>query len=143
MATAAPNQNLPIFYRAIEPLNVTQHGKMKVRPVLDMSEVAKTHAIPLTVDEFAFDVARRRELLDRLCAMEGVAPEEEHDDATRVTFLRAGDRAGSGGHSPQTDSELASNAAWRTSMPGPEKGPSAYEAAGVADSARSAATRNP
>ena len=53
MATAAPNQNLPIFYRAIEPLNVTQHGKMKVRPVLDMSEVAKTHAIPLTVDEFA------------------------------------------------------------------------------------------
>ena len=26
---------------------------MKVRPVLDMSEVAKTHAIPLTVDEFA------------------------------------------------------------------------------------------
>ena len=46
MATAAPNQNLPIFYRAIEPLNVTQHGKMKVRPVLDMSEVAKTHAIP-------------------------------------------------------------------------------------------------
>jgi hypothetical protein len=53
MATAAPNQNLPIFYRAIEPLNVTQHGKMKVRPVLDMSEVAKTHAIPLTVDEFS------------------------------------------------------------------------------------------
>ena len=38
---------------AIEPLNVTQHGKMKVRPVLDMSEVAKTHAIPLTVDEFS------------------------------------------------------------------------------------------
>jgi len=53
MATAAPNQNLPIFYRAIEPLNVTQHGKMKVRTVLDMSEVAKTHAIPLTVDEFS------------------------------------------------------------------------------------------
>jgi len=53
MATAAPNQGLPIFYRAIEPLNVTQHGKMKVRPVLDMSEVAKTHAIPLTVDEFS------------------------------------------------------------------------------------------
>ena len=44
---------MPIFYRAIEPLNVTQHGKMKVRPVLDMGEVAKTHAIPLTVDEFA------------------------------------------------------------------------------------------
>src|SRR3954463_10767353 len=53
MATAAPNQGLPIFYRAIEPLNVTQHGQMKVRPVLNMSEVAKTHAIPLTTDEFA------------------------------------------------------------------------------------------
>jgi hypothetical protein len=53
MASAAPNQNLPLLYRSIEPLNVTQHGKMKVRPVLDMSEVASTHAIPLTVDEFA------------------------------------------------------------------------------------------
>jgi hypothetical protein len=53
MATAAPTQNLPIFYRALEPLNVTQHGKMKVRPVLDMSEMGRTHAIPLTVDEFA------------------------------------------------------------------------------------------
>jgi hypothetical protein len=53
MATAAPNQNLPMLYRAIEPLNVTQHGKMKVRPVLDMSEAARTHAIPLTVDEFS------------------------------------------------------------------------------------------
>jgi hypothetical protein len=53
MATAAPNQGLPIFYRAIEPLNVTQHGQMKVRPVLNMGDVAKTHAIPLTTDEFA------------------------------------------------------------------------------------------
>src|SRR3954453_1711518 len=52
MATAAPNQNLPIFYRAIEPLNVAQHGQMKVRQVLDMGEVARTHAIPVTVDEF-------------------------------------------------------------------------------------------
>ena len=52
MATAAPNQNLPIFYRAIEPLNVTQHGKMKVRKMLKMGQVAKTHAIPVTVDEF-------------------------------------------------------------------------------------------
>jgi hypothetical protein len=53
MATAASTQNLPLFYQAIEPLNVTQHGKMKVRPVLKMGQVAKTHAIPLTVDEFA------------------------------------------------------------------------------------------
>ena len=33
MATAAPNQNLPLLYNAIEPLNATQHGKMKVRPI--------------------------------------------------------------------------------------------------------------
>jgi hypothetical protein len=52
MATAAPNQNLPLFYNAVEPLNVTAHGKMKVRPVLKMPQVGRTHAIPLTVDEF-------------------------------------------------------------------------------------------
>jgi hypothetical protein len=52
MATAAPTQNLPLFYNAIEPLNVTQHGKMKVRPVLKMGQVGQTHAIPVTVDEF-------------------------------------------------------------------------------------------
>ena len=52
MATAAPTQNLPLFYNAIEPLNVTQHGKMKVRTVLRMGQVGRTHAIPLTVDEF-------------------------------------------------------------------------------------------
>src|SRR5690349_13707171 len=52
MATVAPTQNLPLFYRALEPLNVTQHGKMRVRTVLNMGEIGRTHAIPLTVDEF-------------------------------------------------------------------------------------------
>jgi hypothetical protein len=52
MATAASNQNLPLLYRAVEPLNVTQHGKMRVRNALKMGHVAKNHAIPLTVDEF-------------------------------------------------------------------------------------------
>jgi SapC len=52
MATAAPAQNLPLFYNALEPLNVTQHGKMKVRRVLRMAQVGRTHAIPVTVDEF-------------------------------------------------------------------------------------------
>jgi hypothetical protein len=52
MATAAPSQNLPLFYKTIEPLNVTQHGKMKVRTVPVSQEIAHTHAIPLTVDEF-------------------------------------------------------------------------------------------
>jgi hypothetical protein len=52
MATAAPTQNLPLFYNALEPLNATQHGNMKVRPVLQMAQVGRTHAIPITVDEF-------------------------------------------------------------------------------------------
>ena len=52
MATAAPSQNLPLFYNAIEPLSSTQHGNMKVRGILRMPQVARTHAIPVTVDEF-------------------------------------------------------------------------------------------
>jgi len=52
MATAAPTQNLPLLYNAIEPLNASQHGKMKVRPILRMPQVARAHAIPVTVDEF-------------------------------------------------------------------------------------------
>jgi hypothetical protein len=52
MATAAPNQNLPLFYNAIEPLNSTQHAKMKVRGLSSMAQAGRTHAIPVTVDEF-------------------------------------------------------------------------------------------
>src|SRR5438270_6411693 len=52
MATAAPTQSLPLFYNAIEPLNFTQHGKMKVRTMLRMPQIATTHAVPVTVDEF-------------------------------------------------------------------------------------------
>jgi hypothetical protein len=52
MATAAPNQNLPLFYNALEPLNSTQHGSFKVRTVLRMPQIGQTHAVPLTVDEF-------------------------------------------------------------------------------------------
>lgn len=52
MASAAPNQSLPLFYNAIEPLNATQHGKMRVRALQRMPRVGQTHAIPVTVDEF-------------------------------------------------------------------------------------------
>jgi hypothetical protein len=52
MATAAPTQSLPLFYNAIEPLNLDQHGKMRVRGITSMPEVGTTHAVPLTVDEF-------------------------------------------------------------------------------------------
>ena len=53
MATAAPNQGLPLFYNSIEPINLEQHGKMKVRGISSMPEVGRTHAVPLTVDEFS------------------------------------------------------------------------------------------
>lgn len=53
MATAAPSQNLPLFYKALEPLNVTQHGKMKVRQITKGPAFGSTHAVPVTVDEFA------------------------------------------------------------------------------------------
>ena len=52
MATAAPSLNLPLFYNSIEPLNATQHGKMRIRPVDKSPHIAQTHAIPVTVDEF-------------------------------------------------------------------------------------------
>ena len=52
MATAAPTQSLPLFYSAIEPVNLRDHEKMKIRPALKMGDIGKTHAIPLTVDEF-------------------------------------------------------------------------------------------
>jgi len=53
MATAAPTQNLPLFYKSLEPLNAAQHSKMKVRQIQAAPDFGKTHAIPVTVDEFA------------------------------------------------------------------------------------------
>ena len=53
MATAAPNQPLPLMYQALEPLNATQHGKMKVRSTVTNRRLTNMHAVPVTVDEFA------------------------------------------------------------------------------------------
>ena len=52
MATAAPTQSLPLFYSAIEPLNLNQHGKLKIRRIEKAPMLATTHAVPATVDEF-------------------------------------------------------------------------------------------
>ena len=52
MASAAPNEGMPLFYNGIEPINLDQHGKMKVRGITSMPEMGGTHAVPLTVDEF-------------------------------------------------------------------------------------------
>jgi hypothetical protein len=52
MATAAPTQSLPLFYNGIEPVNLEQHGNLKVRRLDSVPEFGRTHAVPLTVDEF-------------------------------------------------------------------------------------------
>ena len=51
MATA-PQPQLPLFYNDLLPLNSRDHSDWKVSPFADASFLAKTHAIPLTVDEF-------------------------------------------------------------------------------------------
>lgn len=53
MASAAPNSGLPLLYNQLEPISSQQHGSMKVRSMQALPAVANTHAIPLTVDEFA------------------------------------------------------------------------------------------
>jgi hypothetical protein len=52
MASAAPNQNLPMFYKEIVPLNASQHANLKIRQVEKSPFIARSHAIPITVDEF-------------------------------------------------------------------------------------------
>jgi len=53
MATAAPTAGLPLLYNSLEPLSSSQHGKAHVRRLERVPHVAQTHAIPVTVDEFA------------------------------------------------------------------------------------------
>lgn len=52
MASAAPAQ-LPMFYSDLKPLNATEHKSMKIRRIDKAPFIAKTHAVPATVDEFA------------------------------------------------------------------------------------------
>jgi len=49
---SAPQPQLPLFYQDLIPLNSRDHGDWKVSSFEDAGFVAKTHAIPLTVDEF-------------------------------------------------------------------------------------------
>ena len=53
MATAAPTQELPLFYSALEALNSGQHGNMKIRRISKAPMIGATHAVPVTVDEFS------------------------------------------------------------------------------------------
>ncbi len=53
MATAAPTQEMPLFYNKLEALNAGQHGNMKIRRIENAPQMGSTHAVPVTVDEFA------------------------------------------------------------------------------------------
>jgi hypothetical protein len=53
MATAAPTQELPLFYRSLEALNSGQHSKYRIRRLESAPIMGTSHAVPVTVDEFA------------------------------------------------------------------------------------------
>ena len=54
MATQAPNAGqLPLLYNALDALNSGQHGKMKLKKGFTLPQVGQTHAVPVTVEEFA------------------------------------------------------------------------------------------
>jgi hypothetical protein len=54
MATQAPNAApLPLLYNALDALNSGQHGKMKLKKSYTLPQVGVTHAVPVTVEEFA------------------------------------------------------------------------------------------
>jgi hypothetical protein len=53
MATQAPAPaSLPLLYNALEPINTEQHGKMRLQKKIKVPQVGRTHAIPVTIDEF-------------------------------------------------------------------------------------------
>lgn len=53
MASAPQQSGLPIFYNGLVPLSSSEHGDWKARPLEAAPFLAKQHAIPITIDEFA------------------------------------------------------------------------------------------
>lgn len=52
MATQPP-PNLPLFYKNLQPLAASLHGKLKAKSTDSAPYLVDQHAIPLTIDEFA------------------------------------------------------------------------------------------
>lgn len=50
---SAPQDQMPLFYKELVPLNVEQHSNYKLRPNDKATFLVNAHAVPLTVDEFA------------------------------------------------------------------------------------------
>ena len=53
MATAAPTTALPLLYNGIVPLSSNDHSNARIRRLNGIPQLAQTHAVPVTVDEFA------------------------------------------------------------------------------------------
>lgn len=45
-------QGLPLFYNDIAPINQIEHSALRMRPITSLAECARTHAIPVIIDEF-------------------------------------------------------------------------------------------
>ena len=56
---SAPQQQLPLFYNALEPISSEAHAGFRLRSLDRASFLAGQHAIPVTVDEF---IAAQRNL---------------------------------------------------------------------------------
>lgn len=52
MASAPANQQLPVFYKELIPLNSQQHASWKSKPLEDSKFLVNQHAVPVTVEEF-------------------------------------------------------------------------------------------
>ena len=52
MASAPQNVQLPLFYKALEPLSSEAHANFKVRPTEGALFLTDQHAVPVTVEEF-------------------------------------------------------------------------------------------
>jgi hypothetical protein len=49
---SAPQNQLPLFYNALEPLSSEAHANFKMRQLTQAKYLVGQHAIPITVDEF-------------------------------------------------------------------------------------------
>ena len=52
MASAPQQPTLPLFYNDLMPLNSRDHAKWRTRSIDSADFIAKSHAIPITIDEF-------------------------------------------------------------------------------------------
>ena len=52
MASAAPSDQFPLFYQGLEPLSISVHPNFKTRQADTAPFLARTHAVPITIDEF-------------------------------------------------------------------------------------------